>query len=152
MRRVTICRDARLVSSGKASVVSKVTASSLYQLLQRCGFDGDGRTDRASLQESSRCVPTTSRFLWNYFGISSVDIFYFPGRKGKILRTYRLILPKYRLILPRKFFLPTWRIENIHRGESKISTEASRRPSCVTDLLAVERLCVEAVFDQNSIG
>ena len=38
------------------------------------------------------------------------------------------------------------------RGESKISTEASRRPSCVTDLLAVERLCVEAVFDQNSIG
>ena len=50
VRRVTICRDARLVSSGKASVVSKVTASSLYQLLLRRGFDGDGRTDRASLQ------------------------------------------------------------------------------------------------------
>ena len=52
--RVTICRDARLVSSGKASVVSKVTASSLYQLLLRCGFDGDGRPPtrhfRASLQ------------------------------------------------------------------------------------------------------
>ena len=46
--------DARLVSSGKASVVSKVTASSLYQLLLRRGFNGDGRPPtrhfRASLQ------------------------------------------------------------------------------------------------------
>ena len=66
-----------------------------------------------SLQVSPLVVPTTSRFLWNYFGISSVDIFYFLGRKGKILRTYRLILPKYHLILPRKFFLPTWKIKNI---------------------------------------
>ena len=38
------CRDARLVSSGKASIVSNVTASSLCQRLQRRGFNGDGRT------------------------------------------------------------------------------------------------------------
>ena len=28
----------------------------LYQRLQRCGFNGDGRTDRASLQRATRLV------------------------------------------------------------------------------------------------
>ena len=41
MRRVTICRDAR-------------SERPLYQRLQRCGFNGDGRTDRASLQIATR--------------------------------------------------------------------------------------------------
>gem|GEM_PF-7124477 len=40
---VALCRDARLVRP-------------LYQRLQRCGFDGDGRTSRASLQIVTRLV------------------------------------------------------------------------------------------------
>ena len=51
----------------------------------------------------------SSELFWDFFR----GYFLFPRRKGKILRTYRLILPKYHLILPRKFFLPSWKIKNI---------------------------------------
>ena len=44
-RRVTRCRDAR-------------SERPLYQRLQRCGFDGDGRTSRASLQRVTRLIVT----------------------------------------------------------------------------------------------
>ena len=86
-----MCRDARYVSSGMASVPVKAirvltlgritryrdarSVRPLCQRLQHRGFDEDGRTDRASLQRVTRhagrrrthrsCVPTagyTSRF------------------------------------------------------------------------------------------
>ena len=41
------------------------------------------------------------------FGISSVEIFYFPLRYGKILRTYDLKLRKNQTKLRRNFFFPT---------------------------------------------
>ena len=37
---------------------------------------------------------------------SSLEIFRFPGKRWKILRTYHLILPKFHLILPKNFFFP----------------------------------------------
>ena len=90
-RRVMMCRDARYVSSGMASVPVKAirvltlgritryrdarSVRPLCQRFQHRGFDEDGRTDRASLQRVTRhagrrrthrsCVPTagyTSRF------------------------------------------------------------------------------------------
>ena len=50
MRRATRCRDARLVSIRRASVVKRK--------LQHRGFNGDGRSDRASLQRVTRIIVT----------------------------------------------------------------------------------------------
>ena len=56
---VALCVGITLVSSGMASVTSSCrdarSVRPLYQRLQGCCFNGDGRSDRASLQ---RVVPT----------------------------------------------------------------------------------------------
>ena len=89
-----------------------------FPMLQRvatelCCFKGEKLKqlgDDGTIERNSR--PVHFPIPRSYFGISSVDIFYFPGRKGKILRTYRLILRKFQLIPPRKFFFLPWKMEN----------------------------------------
>ncbi len=76
MRRVTLCRDARLVSSERASVVSKregVHRVKGYSIVVLTGTDALSLdTIRASLQRVTRISRYTSRFdrtgfvnLWN---------------------------------------------------------------------------------------
>ena len=48
-----------------------------------------------------------------------MDIFSFLGRNGKILRTYRLILPKFHLILPKKSEMPRKKSRNSSLEVSK---------------------------------
>ena len=55
---------------------------------------------------------------------SSLDIFRFPGKRWKILRTYHFILPKFHLILPKKFSLPPWRFL-ISSVDNQISREVA---------------------------
>ena len=50
----------------------------LYQRLQRRGFNGNGRTDRASLQESYRCTTTDAQIVRPYKGL--VVLLYYNGR------------------------------------------------------------------------
>ena len=68
------CRDARSVRP-------------LCQRLQRLGFNGNGRTDRASLQRVIR-----------------------PPRNEKILRNFDMLLPRFHFILPNFYFVPPWGI------------------------------------------
>ena len=111
VRRVTICRDARLVSSGKASVVSKVAASSLYQLLLRCGFNGDGRPPtrhfRASLQGAVkwsmgegtfRCTTTDAQTVRPYRSRLCVSLRR-ATRLAVLQRTHRPCVPTNRYSL-----------------------------------------------------
>ena len=89
-----------------------------FPMLQRvatelCCFKGEKLKqlgDDGTIERTSR--PVHFPIPRSYFGISSVDIFYFPGRKGKILRTYRLILRKFQLTPPRKFFFLPWEMGN----------------------------------------
>ena len=68
MRRVTRCRDSRLVRCIKSRRVTRCrdarSERPLYQRLQHRGFNGDGRTGRASLQRVTREVCPWCRPLY----------------------------------------------------------------------------------------
>ena len=92
--------------------------------------------------------PIPLELFWDFFR----GYFLFPREERKNSSDLSFDSSEVSFDSSEEIFLAHVENQKYPRGESKISTEASRRPSCVTDLLAVERLCVEAVFDQNSIG
>ena len=55
-----------------------------------------------------RRVHSMANSSWRKSSNSSVKIFYFPAKNGKILRTYHSIPPKFHFIPPKNFFLPSW--------------------------------------------
>ena len=129
-RRVTV-----VGTHGRASVVSKVTVSVVLTTVGYTSrFNGNGRTDRASLQPLLvPCVPTTvtrpmrpnkSLFVPRHFDalrgpwhhtseeieIASVENGNPSRRHKKIYRNFDLLLPKFHFILPNFYFGPPWGI------------------------------------------
>ena len=74
-------------------------------------FNGDGRTDRASLQRATRL---TVLQLSRKSIISSVEISESPRRNEPILRSFDLLLPKFHFILPNFYLAPPWGIFVFH--------------------------------------
>ena len=47
---------------------------------------------------------------WRKSKDSSVEIFDYPARDGKILRNFEIFLPKFHFILPKFYFPVPWKI------------------------------------------
>ena len=91
--------------SERASVVSKVTAN--------VGFNGNGRTDRASLQPL-HVSPTEE------IPDSSVQNKNSPGSQEIKLRKNEMKLRKKGMKVRKSFFVPRWRFRNSSRGNGDL--------------------------------
>ena len=91
--------------SERASVVSKVTAN--------VGFNGNGRTDRASLQPL-HVLPTEE--IGNLQGANENS----PGSQEIKLRKNEMKLWKKGMKVRKSFFVPRWRFRNSSRGNGDL--------------------------------